>query len=73
MLKTHTKTKQKPKTCITFALGSGYIVLPQDVGECTRGRRGGNLGLMRKLHNIVFMALKNTSASKVFGPSMKKK
>jgi len=31
------------------------------------------LGLMRKLHGIVAMALKNTSASKVFGPSMKKK
>jgi hypothetical protein len=31
------------------------------------------MGLMRKLHGIVVMALKNTSASKVFGPSMKKK
>jgi len=31
------------------------------------------LGLMHKLHGIVAMALKNTSASKVFGPSMKKK
>jgi hypothetical protein len=31
------------------------------------------IALMRKLCGIVTMALKNTSASKVFGPSMKKK